>query len=166
MSDEKMIAFWELSFSIAYEKLGSGQVNPVRTSFGWDREQRCFHLMMVGVGAPPETMSLPMPVELAEKFLLACRDPVYGACFLFDTCPRAEGRLCSRGTTLILERHNTQYVGRAEIYPGLHMRVMQEGKELVRQLYLTHELRRRLGEHLLKLEAEDVVANLRLSAPV
>lgn len=75
----KQETVWWLAKASKYRRNHEGDFSPAsamsRHSFGWDRNEKCFVFENdFGSVLRPSRQTMPMPVELAEKFLLRCKD--------------------------------------------------------------------------------------------
>lgn len=87
----KVDKVWWLARATKYTSNHGGDFSPTTPvsehAFGWDKRGSCFVLENTfSVAVPPGRQTMPMPVELAEMFLLRCREEDFHKRMLAAAC--------------------------------------------------------------------------------
>lgn len=156
---------WRLAGASKYERNHGGTFAPSTAvsshMFGWDREKQAFlvqdHYGMAG----PSTTRLPVPVGLAELFLMRCLEPEFAQRFLRSYSPSNEEKetLELGGDQLVLtcSAYHSGSRGRGATLPMLSLSSGQRTDNL----RLFYGLRESLGNHLKKLSPDEIRTHLR-----
>jgi hypothetical protein len=160
MADAGQKMFWELGCRLVYDDSGRGMPRPqAEISFGWHRDGQYFEVCRRQLGIQLQLNRLKVSVELAEKFLLLCREKPYCERFLIDSSPCAQDVIEHASGRLHLTRGTAAFLAGAEHYPSLSVTLEGAGERVL----LSHELRKSFGRRIQKLTPDDLRTNLRAS---